>query len=103
VENREKRIHLEIGDDTGFTAEYKAPLLVAYKAIARGQRAELLVMSNRADLSTIDEISDIYIPSRNLWVSDYPYVRRDFFIGVSSRLRRDEEDERPRRRRRVER
>ncbi|NMG11569.1 phosphate ABC transporter permease [Brasilonema sp. UFV-L1] len=103
VENREKRIHLEIGDDTGFTAEYKAPLRVAYKAIARGQRAELLVMSNRADLSTIDEISDVYIPSRDLWVSDYPYVVRDFFTGVSSRLRRDEEDQRPRRRRRVER
>ncbi|MBW4632040.1 MAG: phosphate ABC transporter permease [Iphinoe sp. HA4291-MV1] len=104
VENREKRIHLEVGDDTGFTAEYKAPLRVAYKAIARGQRAEMVVMSNRPDLSTIDEISDIYIPSRDLWVSDYPSVRRDFFTEVSSRLRRDEEDERPRRRRhRVER
>ncbi|WP_017319324.1 hypothetical protein [Mastigocladopsis repens] len=100
VENREKRIHLEIGDDTGFTAEYKAPLRTAYKVIARGQRAELLVMSNRPDLSSIDEISDIYIPSRDLWVSDYPYVRRDFFTEVSSRLRRDEENERPRRRRR---
>ncbi|MBW4594719.1 MAG: phosphate ABC transporter permease [Brasilonema angustatum HA4187-MV1] len=100
VENREKRIHLEIGDDTGFTAEYKAPLQSAYKVIARGQRAELLVMSNRPDLSSIDEISDIYIPSRDLWVSDYPSIRRDFFTEVSSRLRRDEEDERPRRRRR---
>lgn len=100
VENREKRIHLEIGDDTGFTAEYKAPLRSAYKVIARGQRAELLVMSNRPDLSTIDEISDIYIPSRDLWVSDYPCIRRDFFTEMSSRLRRDEEDERPRRRRR---
>lgn len=100
VENREKRINLEVGDDTGFTVEYQAPLRVAYKVIARGQRAELLVMSNRPDLSSIDEISDIYIPSRDLWVSDYPCIQRDFFTGVSSRLRRDEEDERPRRRRR---
>lgn len=100
VENREKRINLEVGDETGFTAEFQAPLQVAYKAIAPGQIAELLVTSNRADLSTIEEITDIYIPSRNLWVSDYPFLRRDFFTEVSSRLRRDAEDDRPRRRRR---
>jgi hypothetical protein len=98
VENREKRINLEIGDDTGFTAEYQAPLRVAYKVIARGQRAEMLVMSNSPDLSRIEQISDIYIPSRDLWVSDYPYIRRDFFTEVSRRLR-EQPTERPRRRR----
>ncbi|PAX52174.1 phosphate ABC transporter permease [Brunnivagina elsteri] len=100
VENREKRINLEIGDDTGFIAEFQAPLKVAYKAISSGQWAELLVMSNRGDLSTIEEISDIYIPSRDLWVSDYPILRRDFFTEVSSRLDDNEdEDDKPRRRR----
>lgn len=98
VENREKWINLEVGDDTGFTAELKAPLRVAYKVIARGQMAEMVVMSNRPDLSRIEEISDIYIPSRDLWVSDYPYIQRDFFSEVSRRLR-DEQNERPRRRR----
>ncbi len=98
VENREKWINLEVGDDTGFTAEFKAPLRPSYKAIARGQIAEMIVMSNRSDLSTIEEISDIYIPSRDLWVNDYPFLRRDFFNEVSRRLR-DDQDERPRRRR----
>ncbi|MEA5574705.1 phosphate ABC transporter permease [Calothrix sp. UHCC 0171] len=99
VENREKRINLEIEDETGFIAEFQAPLQVAYKAISRGQWAELVVMSNRADLSTIEEISDVYIPSRDLWVSDYPFLRRDFFAAVSSRLR-DNENDTPQRRRR---
>jgi hypothetical protein len=98
VENLEKRINLEIGDESGFTAEYQAPLQVAYKGITRGQIAELLVLSNRADLSRIEEITDIYIPNRNLWISDYPLLRRDFFPEVGSRLR-DAEDDRPRRRR----
>ncbi|MFM6267676.1 MAG: phosphate ABC transporter permease, partial [Dolichospermum sp.] len=49
------------------------------------------------DLSTIEEFSDIYIPSRDLWVSDYPYLRRDFFNEVSMRLRANQE-RRPRRR-----
>jgi hypothetical protein len=101
VENREKRINLEIGDDTGFSIEFDAPLRPAYKVISRGQIAEMIVMSNRADLSTIGEFSDIYIPSRDLWISDYPYVRQDFFNEVSRRLRPNQQDQ-PRRRRRSE-
>lgn len=99
VENREKRINLEVGDDSGFTAELRVPLRVPYKVIARGQPVEMVVMSNRPDLSEIEEITDLYIPSRQLWVSDYPYLKRDFFTVVSSRLRNDQ-DEPPRRRRR---
>jgi hypothetical protein len=101
VENREKQLNLEIGDDSGFAAEIKAPLRPYHKEIVRGQIAEMLVMSNRPDLSRIEEITDVYIPSRELWVSDYPYLRRDFFTEVSRRLREDRED-RPRRRRRIE-
>ncbi|MBW4505993.1 MAG: phosphate ABC transporter permease [Scytonematopsis contorta HA4267-MV1] len=100
VENREKRINLEVGDDTGFTAEISAPLIVAHKAISRGQRVEMLVVSNRADLSKIEEVTDVFIPSRDLWVSDYPYLRRDFFIEIGSRLRRSDDEDRPPRRRR---
>ncbi|MBD2386771.1 phosphate ABC transporter permease [Cylindrospermum sp. FACHB-282] len=101
VENREKRINLELGDDTGFSIEFEAPLRTAHKVIARGQVAEMIVMSNSPDLSRIEEFSDIYIPGRNLWVSDYPYLRQDFFNEVSRRLGQDPQD-RPRRRRRVE-
>lgn len=102
VENREKRLNLEIGDDTGFSIEFEAPLRSSHKVIARGQVAEMIVMSNRADLSSIVEFSDIYIPSRDLWVSDYPYVRQDFFSEVSRRLNPDQQDKPRRRRRRVD-
>ncbi|MBN3963104.1 phosphate ABC transporter permease [Nostoc sp. NMS8] len=101
VENREKQINLEIGDDTGFTIEFVAPLRPAHKIITRGQIAEMVVMSNRSDLSSIEEYSDIYFPNRDLWVSDYPYLRRDFFNEVGRRLREDQQ-QKPRRRRRVE-
>ncbi|BAT56002.1 hypothetical protein NOS3756_50010 [Nostoc sp. NIES-3756] len=99
VENREKRINIEVGDDTGFSIELEAPLKPFHKAIARGQIAEMIVLSNSADLSRIEEFSDVYIPSRDIWVSDYPVLRRDFFNEVSDRLREDRQD-RPRRRRR---
>lgn len=102
VENREKRINLELGDDTGFSIEFEAPLRTAHKVIARGQVAEMIVMSNRPDLSSIEEFSDIYIPSRNLWISDYPYLRQDLFNEVSRRLSNDPQNRPRRRRRRVE-
>jgi hypothetical protein len=102
VENREKRINLEVGDETGFSIEFEAPLRTAHKVITRGQIAEMIVMSNRPDLSSIEEFSDIYIASRDLWVSDYPYLRRDLFNEVSRRLRAGKQDKPRRRRRPVE-
>ncbi|GAA6622248.1 phosphate ABC transporter permease [Scytonema sp. NUACC26] len=98
IENREKRINVEVGDESGFTVEYKAPLRVSYKVIARNQMVEMVVASNQPDLSRIEEISDLYIPSRDVWISDYPLIRRDFFTEVSRRLR-DKYSDRPRRRR----
>ena len=57
-----------------------------HKAIAKGQIAEMILLSNSSDLSDIDEVTDLYIPSRKLWVSDYPFLQRDMFIDVSRRL-----------------
>jgi hypothetical protein len=62
----------------------------------------MIVMSNRPDLSIIEEFSDVYIPSHDLWVNDYPYLRRDFFNEVSRRLRRKQPEKPTRRRRRIE-
>ncbi|CCH67342.1 ABC-type phosphate transport system, permease component [Richelia intracellularis HH01] len=91
VENREKRINLEVGDETGFSTQVQAPLRVAYKAIAIGQKVEMLVMSNHTDLSRIEGISELFIPSRELWVNDYPYMRRDIFMEMSHHLRESPE------------
>ncbi len=97
VENRERRLNLEVGDETGFATELQVPLRRTHQAIAPGQVAEMVVLSNQADLSSITKLTDIYIPSQNVWVSDYPYLQRDVFLEVSRRLRPDREQE-PRRR-----
>jgi hypothetical protein len=86
IENRERRINLEIGDETGFVTTVQAPLLRAHRSIRRGDIAELLVLSNRPDLSRILFVSDAYLADYDLWVSDYPYLRKDAFIDVSRRL-----------------
>lgn len=86
IENREKWINLVLGDRTGFEVEVQAPLQRIYKGIKPGQIAELLVLSNKLDLSQINKISDAYLPQKNIWVGQYPYIQRDVFIEVSRQL-----------------
>ncbi len=87
VESLEKRINLEIGDKTGFTVEIQAPLRRYHQGISRGQVALTLVMSYQQDLGTITKSSDVYLPTVNFWVSDYPYLRRDAFVEVINQVR----------------
>jgi hypothetical protein len=86
IENNEKRINVEVGDREGFRATIQAPIRRIYKGINPGLVAEMLVLSRQPDLSRIDKITDIYIPERDLWVGEYPYLRRDIFTDVSKEL-----------------
>ena len=86
AENRERRLNLEVGDETGFTTQLQVPLRRLHKGISRGQMAEMLLLSYQPDLASIAKTTDIYIPSLNLWVSDYPYLQRDVFVQVSRQL-----------------
>jgi hypothetical protein len=97
IENRERRINLEIGDETGFRAEVQAPLRRIHKVLAPGQIAEVLVLSKQPDLSQIAKITDVYIPRHNLWVGEYPYLQRDIFTDVSRQLGGKQSGEPPRR------
>jgi hypothetical protein len=103
VENRERCLNLEVADRSGFSAQFQVPLKRAHRAVDIGDSVEMLVFSNRGDLSRIVQNSDLYIPDHKLWISDYPYVQRDAFMDVRRRVeaRYDEqlEPEAPRRQR----
>lgn len=86
IENNEKRINIEVGDREGFRATIQAPIRRIYKGINPGLVAEMLVLSKQPDLSRIDKITEIYLPERDLWVGEYPYLRRDIFTDVSNEL-----------------
>jgi hypothetical protein len=96
VDNLEPRINLEVGDKTGFTTTLRAPLQKNHQGIAPGQAALMLVMSDREDLGIISKVSDIYIPSRKVWVSDYPYLRRDLFVEISEQIKKGRKKNRDR-------
>ncbi|MGB8691088.1 MAG: phosphate ABC transporter permease [Microcoleus sp.] len=91
VDNLEPRINLEVGDKTGFRTTLKAPLQKNHQGIVPGQAALMLIMSNQEDLGRIAKVSDIYIPSREVWVSDYPYLRKDVFVEMSQQIKKGRE------------
>ncbi|WP_009633635.1 hypothetical protein [Synechocystis sp. PCC 7509] len=93
IENRERRLNLEVGDESGFMTTVQVPLRKEHKVIAKNQTVEMVLLSNSPDLSDIDEVTDLYIPSRKLWVSDYPCLQRDMFVDVSRRLGGDDSGE----------
>ncbi|XLQ11939.1 MAG: phosphate ABC transporter permease [cyanobacterium endosymbiont of Epithemia adnata isolate EadnSB Bon19] len=86
IENRERRINLEVGDDEQFRARIKAPLKRVYQVINPGDIAEIVILSKQPDLSRIEKITDVYLPQHNLWLGEYPYLRRDVFTQVSDEL-----------------
>lgn len=88
VENRERCLNLEVGDNTGFATRLRVPLKRFHQSIQVGDPAQMVVLSNRGDLGRINKTTDIYIPNHNIWVSDYPYLQREAFVDVSQELRR---------------
>lgn len=95
VENRERRLNVEVEDEVGFGTRLQVPLRRIHKGIAAGQVAEMLVLSYQPDLRNIVKTTDIYIPSLNRFVSDYPYLQQDVFAQVSQKLSQIEDEEEP--------
>ncbi|MFB2936341.1 phosphate ABC transporter permease [Aerosakkonemataceae cyanobacterium BLCC-F154] len=100
VENREKRLNIEVGDETGFSTSLQVPLKRIHKSLRRGQGAEMLVMSHKPDLAVIGKVTDIYISDLDLWVSDYPYLQKKEFTELSYTFEKAEKMERQNKRRR---
>ena len=50
-----------VGDDL-FVTTIQVPLRKEHKAIAIGQVAEMVLLSNSPDLSNIDRVTDLYLP-----------------------------------------
>lgn len=93
TENRERRINVVVGDETGFETRIQVPLKREHQAIRIGDTAEMLALSDRPDLGRIAKVSDIFVSRVGVWVSDYPYLRRDEFEAVSRQINTIEPEE----------
>jgi hypothetical protein len=58
--------------------------------------AQMVVLSNDPRLGRIEKYTDVYLPQKDIWVSDYPYLKRDLFQFVAQRIIRQIESQRRR-------
>jgi hypothetical protein len=86
IENRERRFNLEVGDETGFSTRIQVPLKREHQAVRPHDVAQMVVMSNQSDMGRIAKVTDVYLPSHRLWISDYPYLQHDVFEQMSRTL-----------------
>jgi hypothetical protein len=87
VHNTETFLNLELGDRSGFTTTIRVPMQRQFKRIKRKQMACMLVFANDPSFNRIAKTTtDLFIPQVNVWVSDYPYLRRDAFIDLTKYL-----------------
>lgn len=87
VENRERRINIEVGDKEGYLAKIQAPVEPIHRSLKPGQAVELIVLSTQRNLGRNIKVTDAYIPRLNIWLGLYPYLRRDVFWDVREQLR----------------
>ena len=79
----ESFLNIELGDETEFVTTLRLPMRRELKRIREGQVVYMLLFSNDRRFGRVSrQTSDAFIPQYNLWVGDYPYLRRDAFIDL---------------------
>ena len=84
VESRRTWMFLELEDDEGYLGTLSFPMDKSHNSIREGLNIKCLVFSDRKDFSKILALSDGWIPSRKLWVGEYPYLLRPAFEEICS-------------------
>ncbi|TGG91840.1 MAG: hypothetical protein ERJ67_07495 [Aphanocapsa feldmannii 277cV] len=89
VESKRTWLSLELEDEGGYIGRLSFPLARAHQTIRRGEVVCCLAFSPRRDFSRITDLSDAWLPGMDIWVGDYPYLRRELFEELCGRrLRR---------------
>ena len=80
----ESFLNIELGDETEFVTTLRLPMKRELKRIRPDQTVYMLLFSNDRRFGRVSRLtSDAYIPQYNLWVGDYPYLRRDTFTDLT--------------------
>jgi hypothetical protein len=81
--NTESFFNIELGDRTGFVTTLRVPMRREYKRIQPRQTVCMLLLSNDPTFRRVSKITtDAFLPQLNIWVGDYPYLRRDVFMDL---------------------
>ncbi|MFN6067655.1 MAG: hypothetical protein ACK45T_10880 [Pseudanabaena sp.] len=80
----ESFLNIELGDETDFVTTLRLPMRRELKRVRPEQTVYMLLFSNDRRFGRVSrQTSDAYIPQYNLWIGDYPYLRRDAIIDLT--------------------
>jgi hypothetical protein len=83
----ESFLNVELEDETGFGMTLRVPMQRSYKRIQPGLTVCLLIFAQDRDFRrTSRTTTDAYLPKVNLWLGEYPYLRKDAFIDIARYL-----------------
>jgi len=89
VEKRRTWMTIELEDNDGYLGQISFPMEKMHTSIRIGSKIRCLVFSNRRDYSTVEALSDIWLPSQRLWAGEYPFLLRPAFEELCQmRIRR---------------
>ncbi|WP_269622983.1 hypothetical protein [Prochlorococcus marinus] len=89
IENKRTWLVLELGDEDGYLSNIRFPLENKHQVISIDSIVRCIVFSNKKDFSRILNISDAWLPSKRIWVGEYPYLLKPAFEELCSLRLRD--------------
>jgi len=75
-------LNLEIRDESGLTAQVTVTFRRPYRLICPGDWVEMVVLSHQPNFGAMVLVPNLYLPDRNLWMGDYPLLRRQHFLNI---------------------
>ena len=79
-------LQVEVDDEKGRCLEIVTQWQRGYSQLRVGMRCESLVASRSRDFEDLSAVTDIWVPSTNIWLGDYPYLDRPRFTRLVSIL-----------------
>eukprot|EP00892_Ulva_mutabilis_P002272 jgi/Ulvmu1/12045/UM083_0058.1 len=70
----------------GFTSDIQVPWSPGCQEVQVSDQVEVLVMSREPYFEDFQVVRDVYLPTLGLWLSDYPFLKRDAFERISEEM-----------------
>lgn len=75
-----------VGDASGFRIDIRVPNDGSHTAIVPGDAAVLTILSDSPGFYSFRALNEVFIPARQLFLSDYPFAERSTFISLAEQM-----------------
>ena len=58
----------------------------SYERLRKQMKIETIIASPSKDFSMLTMVTDAWVPSCDVWIGDYPYLKKDEFIEFTSSI-----------------